>query len=99
MLPELTKPRTPDPEAPVWRAKSYGVGASRFIAGSPEPLTTNLILTRNLGLGEAQRETQQIVDWLATLGTTSFEMDHRAEYHEARLTWAMPTGLRKGGAK
>jgi hypothetical protein len=90
LIPELRKPVTADASAPVWRGQAFAKGVAELGKNNPDPITTNLILTRNLGLDAAKAETKQILAWLETLGHASFEIDHKTNYYEAKFTWALP---------
>ena len=79
-------------EAAVWRAKSFGSGVAGLIRTIPEPLVTNLILTRNLSLKNAEAETKQIAAWFNTLGAVEIRFDHREHDYEMKLTWTLPEG-------
>ena len=91
LIPELKAPRTPDPKAPAWQGRAYARGAAAHAAANSEPLVSNLILTRNLGLDAARAETKQLTDWLATLGAAAVTVDHAADYFEAKFAWTHPT--------
>ncbi len=91
LIPELKAPKTPDPKTPAWQGRAYARGASAHAAANPEPLVSNLILTRNLGLDAARAETKQLTDWLATLGAAAVTVDHAADFFEAKFAWTHPT--------
>ena len=74
----------------VWRAKAYGNGVAGLIGKIPEPLVTNLMLTRNLSLKAAEAETKQIAAWFETLGAVEFRLDHRERDYEMKLQWTLP---------
>ncbi len=85
LIPELTRPQTPDPAAPAWRVMAYGRGAAGYTAANPEPLTSSLILTRNLGLAAATAEAKQFAEWLGTLGDATVSIDHAADFFELKF--------------
>ncbi len=85
LIPELTHPKTPDPNAPVWRAKAYGRGLAAATVASPDALISSLIQSRGLGLAAATVEAKQFTDWLATLGDAAVTIDHAADYFEVKF--------------
>ena len=90
LIPELTRPKTPDPAAPAWRAKAYGRGLAAATVASPEAMISGLIQSRNLGLAAAKLEAKQLTDWLATLGDAAVTIDHAADFFEAKFAWTYP---------
>ena len=91
LIPELKNPKTPDPNAPAWRAKAYGRGLAAAAVASPDAMITSLIQTRRLGLAAAKVEAKQLADWLGTLGDATATIDHAADFFEAKFTWPYPT--------
>lgn len=87
LIPSLRQPQTPDPAAPVWRAKTYAKGLAESLKLVPDPLVTNAVLDQGVGLDEAKKQVDQLAAWVATLGTASLEIDHQKDAYQVQVVW------------
>lgn len=88
LLIELKKPTTgAGPSAAVWRGKVYGRGAATALRGRPDPIITDAILSRGVGLKQATAEVEQLAGFLDTIGTAGFTMDHGANAFQFDVEW------------
>ena len=88
LIPELKKPIDPTKSSPsVWRAKAYGPGASDVLKANSDPFVTQAILSQGVGLDEANKQVQQLVAWLAQLGTGEVIFDHQTDMYNVQFEW------------
>ena len=88
LLVELKKPtRTSDTSAAVWRGKVYGSGAATAIRNRPDPVITNAVLSRGIGLKQAKAEVGELAAFLESFGTVGFGMDHATDAFKLDLEW------------
>jgi hypothetical protein len=77
------------PSHAVIRGKFSAKGGGDFLAALPEPLITDAILSRGIGLDEARKEVAALVAWLNTLGTVGVELDITEKQYKFDLVWEM----------
>jgi len=88
LLVELKKPTSSaDTSAAVWRGKGYGRGAATAFRGRPDPIITDAILSRGVGLKEARAEVAQLAAFLDTVGDIGFTMDHAPDAFKFDVEW------------
>ncbi len=88
LLVELKKPaRTYDNSAAVWRGKVYGSGAATAIRNRPDPVITNAVLSRGIGLKQAKAEVRELAAFLESFGTLGFSMDHGKDAFKFDVEW------------
>jgi hypothetical protein len=71
----------------VVRGKFSAAGGADFLAALPEPLVTDAILTRGIGLEDARKEVAALVAWVKTLGTGRVELDITEKQYKLDLVW------------
>jgi hypothetical protein len=71
----------------VVRGKLSAKGGGDFLAALPEPLITDAILNRGIGLEEARKEVAELVKWVKALGTFRGELDITEKQYKLDLVW------------
>jgi hypothetical protein len=87
LVTELKKPRTGDSSPAVLRGKVYAKGAAEALAGFSDPLITDAVLSRGIGLSDARKEIAELVEFVKTLGTGRVELDMTAKEYRLDLVW------------
>ncbi|HEV3438504.1 MAG TPA: hypothetical protein VG122_14165 [Gemmata sp.] len=86
LITELKKPRRSGNTA-VWMAKASATDGANVLAGLSDPLITDAVLGRGLGLTEARTEIANLVAWVRTLGTAQIEIDITATEYRLDVVW------------
>ena len=91
-----TKPRPRASQAEKKPASSAVVrgafsakGGADFLAALPEPLITDAILSRGIGLEDARKEVAALVAWVKSLGTGRVELDITEKEWKLDLVWEL----------
>jgi hypothetical protein len=84
--PQKTKTKT---STAVLRGKFSAKGGADFLAALPEPLITDAILSRGIGLEEARKEVAELVAWVKTLGAGRIELDIAEKEYKLDLVWEL----------
>jgi hypothetical protein len=87
LVTELKATQKAEPGAAVIRGKFSAKGGAEFLAALPEPLITDAILSRGIGLDEAKKEVAALVAWIKTLGTFRGELDITDKEYKLDLVW------------
>jgi hypothetical protein len=87
LITELKAPQKSKPAPAVWRARVSAKGAAVSLASQPEPLITEAILARGVGLEDARKEVAELVAWVKTLGTARIELDIAEKEYKLDLVW------------
>jgi hypothetical protein len=74
LITELKKPRQTGGAA-VWKGKVTAASGAETLAGLTDPLITDAVLGRGVGLTEARKEIADLIGWVRTLGTGQLEID------------------------
>lgn len=88
LVTELKSPKGKG-SAAVIRGKFSAVGAADALAGLPEPLITDAILARGVGLEQARKEVADLVAWVKALGTVGVELDITEKQYKLDLVWEL----------
>jgi hypothetical protein len=86
LVTELKKPRRVG-DAAVWKAKATASNGADVIDGLTDPLITDAILARGVGLTEARKEIANLVSFVRTLGTAQIELDITTTEYRLDLLW------------
>jgi hypothetical protein len=86
LITELKKPRQAG-QAAVWRAKGSAQGGADVLEGFADPIITEAMLGRGIGLTEARAEMARLVAWVGTLGTARIELDITATEYQLDVVW------------
>ncbi len=88
LITELKSPRaSAKASTAVIRGKISAKGGAEFLAAAPDPLITDAILSRGIGLEDARKEVAALVGWLKTLGTFRGELDISDTQYKLDLVW------------
>ena len=71
----------------VIRGRFSAQGGAGALASLPEPLITDAILARGVGLDDARKEVAALVAWVKTLGTVRVELDIADKEYKLDLVW------------
>jgi hypothetical protein len=89
LITELKGAETKPSANAVIRGKLSAKGAADFLAALPEPLITDAILSRGVGLEEARKEVAALVAWVKALGTGRIELDIAEKEYRLDLVWEL----------
>lgn len=88
LITELKSPRVNGKAGmSVVRGKFSAKGGADFLAALPEPLVTDAILNRGIGLEEARKEVAELVGWVKALGTFRVDLDITEKEYRLDLVW------------
>lgn len=87
LIAELKKPRRGPSSPAVLRVRLHGKEAAGLVAGFAEPLITDAVLGRGIGLAEARQEVADIIAFVKTLGTAQAELDITATEYRVDVVW------------
>ncbi|MBM3982216.1 MAG: hypothetical protein FJ304_18515 [Planctomycetes bacterium] len=95
LITELKSPRASGKGSPaVIRGTFNAKGAAQFLAAVPDPLVTDAVLNRGIGLDQARKEVAALVEWLKSLGEVKVELDIDQKQYKLDLVWELPNGRR-----
>jgi hypothetical protein len=86
LVTELKKPR-PVGNAAVWSGKVYAERGADTLAGLTDPLVTDSVLGRGIGLTEARKEIADLIGWIRSLGSFQIEIDITAKEYRLDVVW------------
>ncbi len=90
LITELKSPRASGKGSPaVIRGKFSAKGAAEFLAAVPDPLITDAVLNRGIGLDQARKEVTALVAWLKSLGDVKAELDIDDKQYKLDLVWEL----------
>jgi hypothetical protein len=86
LITELKKPRQSG-SAAVWKSRVSAASGADTLAGLTDPLITDAVLGRGVGLTEARKEIADLIGFVRTLGTAQIEIDITATEYRLDLIW------------
>ena len=87
LVTELKKPQKGQPSTAVLRGTAYAKGAAEALAGFSDPLITDAVLGRGIGLADARNEIADLVAFVRTLGTARVELDMTEKEYRLDVVW------------
>ena len=87
LITELKKPRIQSVQTAVWMAKANAGSGAEILAGLSDPLITDAVLGRGIGLTEARQEVADLVNWVRNLGSARIEIDITATDYRLDVMW------------
>jgi hypothetical protein len=87
LITELKKPRTGKPATAVLRGKLFAEGGAQTLEGFTDPLVTDAVLGRGVGLTEARQEVADIIAFVKGLGTLSVDLGVTDREYRVDLVW------------
>ncbi|MBP3959655.1 hypothetical protein J8F10_30790 [Gemmata sp. G18] len=87
LITELKSPQKDQPSAAVVRGRFSTKAAADALAAIPDPLVTDAILSRGIGLEDARKEVASLVAWVKSLGTVRGELDITETEYKFDLVW------------
>ena len=91
LITEVKSPPKGKGSPAVLRGKFSATGGADALASLPEPLITDAILGRGVGLDDARKEVAALVAWVKTLGTVRVELDIADKEYKLDLVWDLAT--------
>ena len=74
----------------MWRGQARAAGGADILAALADPLVTDAVLSRGIGLSEARMEVAELVAFVRTLGTARIELDVTATEYRLDAVWELP---------
>ncbi len=71
----------------MFRGTAYAKGAAEALAGFSDPLITDAVLGRGIGLADARKEIADLVAFVKTLGTGRVELDVTDKEYRLDVVW------------
>ena len=97
LVTELKTSRKAEGHTAVLRGKGNAKGAADVLAGLSDPLITDAVLGRGIGLTDAQKEIAELVNFVKTLGTGRVELDVTEKEYRLDVVWELkPQGSHPG---
>lgn len=87
LIAELKKPRRTDSSPAVIQVKGCAKEAADALVGFAEPLITDAVLGRGIGLADAQKEVADLIAFVKTLGTVRAELDITNTEYRVDVVW------------
>lgn len=87
LITELKGAEKKPASSAVLRGRFSAKGGADFLAALPEPLITDAVLNRGIGLDDARKEVAELVAWLKALGTGRVELDITEKEYRLDLVW------------
>lgn len=87
LITELKKPQPAAGADAVLRGVFSARGAADYLSAALDPLVTDAILSRGIGLTAARKEVAELVAWAKGLGTGRVELDIAAKQYKLDLVW------------
>lgn len=87
LITELKKPQPTKGADAVLRGVFSAKGGADYLSAALDPLITDAILSRGIGLGAARKEVAELVGWAKGLGTGRVELDIAAKQYKLDLVW------------
>jgi hypothetical protein len=89
LVTELKKPRSPGLSAAVLSGGANAKGAADILAGLSDPLITDSVLSRGVGLTEARKEIAELVNFVRMLGAGRVELEMTDKEYRLDLVWEL----------
>ncbi|QJW95895.1 hypothetical protein [Frigoriglobus tundricola] len=87
LITELKRVEKRPASRAVFRSVVSAKGGADALASLPDPLITDAILGRGIGLETARKEVAQLVAWIQSLGTVRLELDIAEKEYKFDLVW------------
>jgi hypothetical protein len=87
LITELKRVEKEPSHKALIRGKFSARGGAGALAALPEPLVTDAILSRGIGLDDARKEVAQLVAWIKSLGAFRGELDIAEKQYKLDLVW------------
>jgi hypothetical protein len=87
LISELKKPQSGKSHATVLRGKLSAKAGADVLAGVTDPLVTDAVLGRGIGLVKARQEVAELVAFVRTLGTATVELDVTDKEYRVDVVW------------
>lgn len=94
VLTELKRVEKQPGSNAVLRSFASATGGAEVLASQPDPLITEAILSRGVGLEEARKEVAALVAWVKSLGTVQLEVDIAEKQYKLDLVWDLASDQR-----
>jgi hypothetical protein len=89
LITELKKPHSGRAHSAVLRGKVSAKAGADAIAGFTDPLVTDAVLGRGIGLAEARKEVGDLVAFVRTLGTATVEIGVTDNEYRVDVVWEL----------
>jgi hypothetical protein len=89
LITELKKPQSGKTHSAVLRGKLSAKAGADAVAGFTDPLVTDAVLGRGIGLVEARKEVADLVAFVRTLGTATVELDVTDTEYRVDVVWTL----------
>jgi hypothetical protein len=86
---ELKKPGSRKSSAAVLRGTLSAAGAADVLAGLSDPLVTESVLSRGIGLADARKEVAELIAFVRTLGAGRVELDLTDREYRLDVVWEL----------
>ena len=87
LITELKRVEKQPASRAVFRNLISAKGGAGALGSLPDPLITDAILGRGIGLEAARKEVDQLVTWVKSLGTVRLELDIAEKEYKFDLVW------------
>jgi hypothetical protein len=95
LIKELKAPRSEGKvTTTVLRGEFAAPAASEAVSAVPDPLITDAILARGVGIEEARKDVAALLAWVRALGSVRLELDIAESEYRVDLVWTLPGGQR-----
>jgi hypothetical protein len=95
LITELKKPQSNKPHSAVLRGKLSAKAGAETLSGFTDPLVTNAVLGRGIGLTAARQEIADLVAFVKSLGTLTVELDVTEKEYRVDVVWTLPANGRR----
>lgn len=89
LVTELKRSTKAEGHAAVWRGRASAAGAADVLGAISDPLVTEAVLSRGIGLTDARREVAELVEFVRTLGTARIDLDVTATEYRLDVVWEL----------
>lgn len=87
LVTELKKPQTGKSGSAVIRGVFSASSGASYLSAALDPLVTDAILSRGIGLADARKEVAELVAWVKALGKGRVELDIADKQYKLDLVW------------
>jgi hypothetical protein len=95
LITELKKPRSGRSHSAILRGRLSAEAGADAVAGFTEPLVTDAVLGRGIGLAEARKEVADLVAFVRTLGTATIEIGLTDNEYRVDVVWEFEANGRR----
>jgi glycine/D-amino acid oxidase-like deaminating enzyme len=89
LVTEMRATKKVEGHAAVWRGRAHAAGAADVLSALADPLVTDSVLSRGIGLADARKEVAELVAFVRTLGTARIELDVTAKEYRLDAVWEL----------